>query len=294
VVAGRTIVAMRRDPDPAPGADPLEPPEAPVPPWRRGIRYWATKAVVHVGVRCLVRLRVEGLELLPPGPSLLCANHQSWADPIVALAALPGRPRLFFFGPKEEDMTAGGRNRLMLWTGTAVPFKPAKSDLRETARRVAAVFDAGHRLLIFGEGRIHAREGELLPLQDGAVWLATRSKVPIVPVAIVGTSWLGFGRTIRVRIGEPIATEGRGGREGLEALTVETWCALYRLSQGAPEKAPPGRLGRWLTEAFNDWPEGERPAETPGAVGPAARAGGTARGAEGGPVEGPHGPCPPA
>ena len=29
---------------------------------------------------------------------------------------------------------------------------------------------------------------------------------------------------------------------------------------GAPELAAPGRFGRWLTEVFNDWPEGSREA----------------------------------
>ena len=114
---------------------------------------------------------------MPPGASLLCANHESWADPFVLMAALPGRPRLYWFGPKESDMSRGARNRLIVWTGSAVPYKPAKTDLREATRRVGAVFDAGGRLLIFGEGRIHALEGELLPLAEGAVFFAMRSGV---------------------------------------------------------------------------------------------------------------------
>lgn len=272
-------------------ADRLEPPQAPVSPWRRSFRYWLTKAALSVAVRAYLRLRVEGLERLPPGPALLCANHQSWTDPFVLIAALPARPRLYWFGPREEDMTVGGRNRLMLWAGTAVPFKPAKSDLLETTRRVGAVFDAGYRLGIFGEGRIHAREGELLPLQEGAVYFALRSRVPIVPVGILGTSWLGLGRTVRVRIGEPIMVEGRPTKETVETTTGRVWCALYDLVQGYPERPPPGRIGRRLTEAFNDWPEGERPEATPGAVAPRTPAG---PGAPATPVVGPHGPCPPA
>ncbi len=48
---------------------------------------------------------------------------------------------------------------------------------------------------------------ELLPLNEGAAFFALRSGVPLVPVAINGTSWLAFGRRIRVRIGEPIPTD---------------------------------------------------------------------------------------
>jgi 1-acyl-sn-glycerol-3-phosphate acyltransferase len=251
--------------------------------WRRSVRYHLTRLAIGLAVRTYVRLRIEGTERLPAGPSLLCLNHQSWVDPFIAIAALPATPRLYWFGPKEEDMAVGGRNRLMVWVGTAVPFKPAKTDLRETARRVAAVFDAGYRLGIFGEGRIHAREGELLPLQEGAVWFAVRSGVPIVPVGIVGTSWLGFGRTVRVRVGTPIDPVDRHDHAAMAELTARVWCALYALVQGVPERPVAGPVGRRLTELFNEWPEGQRPEATEGATPPR-------RPEE--PVVGPHGPCP--
>jgi 1-acyl-sn-glycerol-3-phosphate acyltransferase len=250
--------------------------------WRRTLRYWFVKAVVGVLARGYVRVRVEGLDRLPAGPSLLCANHQSWADPFILLAALPGRPRLHWFGPKEADMSRGLRNRLIVWTGTAVPYRPAKTDLLEATRRVAAVFGAGGRLVIFGEGRIHAREGELLPIADGPVFFAMRSSVPIVPVAIGGTSWLAFGRTVRVRIGDPLVTAGRPTREAVEDLTARLWCRLFDMVRDDPVREPPGPIGRWVTEVFNEWPEGARSAVTDRPVSAAGRAGR---------VVGPHGPC---
>lgn len=257
-------------------------PGADVPGWRRTIRYWASKTAVALLTRAYLRVRVEGLERLPPGPALLCSNHQSWADPFVLMAALPGRPRLYWFGPKEADMTRGGRNRMIVWTGTAVPYKPSKSDLREATRRVDAVFKAGGRLVIFGEGRIHAREGELLPLAEGAVFFAMRSGVPIVPVALGGTSWLAFGRTVRVRIGGPLVPDARPTREAVDALTAKLWCRLFDMVRDDPVRVPPGRFGRWFTEVFNEWAEGGRPDHTPGAVSASSRDD---------PAVGPHGPC---
>ena len=57
-------------------------------------------------------------------------------------------------------MGVGGRNRLMQWTGTTIPYKPGKNDLLEATRRVGAVIGAGGVVAIAGEGRIGAvRDG---------------------------------------------------------------------------------------------------------------------------------------
>jgi 1-acyl-sn-glycerol-3-phosphate acyltransferase len=234
-------------------------------PIRRTIRYGIARLAASIIVRVLFRVRIEGRERLPAGPSLVCFSHQSWIDPFVLLAVMPWRARLYFFGPREEDMTVGGRNRLMAWTGTPVPYKPGKNDLLGATRRVKAIFDAGGVLAIAGEGQIHAGEGELLPLNEGAAFFAIRSGVPIVPVAINGTSWLAFGRRIRVRIGEPIPTSGRPTREAVATLTERTWVTLHGLCEGYPDPVPPvpGSLWARLTELFNEWPEGRRPPGPP-------------------------------
>ena len=196
------------------------------------------------------------------------------------MAVLPIRPRLYFFGPREEDMTAGGRNRIMSWTGTPIPYKPGKNDLLAATRRVGAVVAAGGVLAIAGEGRIHASESELWPLNEGTAYFALRSGIPIVPVAICGTSWLRFGGRVIVRVGEPLAVEGRPTREAVTALTRRTWEALHDLVRDAPDVTVPGRFGRWLTERFNDWPEGSR--EATRAAGEEYRAAGAGYRSDGG------------
>ena len=235
-------------------------PRSDLPRWNRALRYYISRFVVGLAMHLLFRIRIEGREHLASGPALYCFNHLNWMDPFLLYATLPLRPRLYFFGPKEEDLRAGARNRIMYWTGTPVPFRPAKTDLLDTTRRVQAVFDAGGVLAIAGEGRIHVGERSLLPLQDGAAYFALRAGVPIVPVALNGMSWLGLRRRLRLRIGVPIRTEGRATGEAIAALTATTSSALLALVADAPDPAPPGRFGIWLTERFNDWPEGSRAA----------------------------------
>ena len=234
-------------------------PGRPIHPIRRTFRYWVTRITAWIVVRAYLRPRLEGRARLPAGPAIYCFNHMNWSDPFVLMAILPLRPRLYFFGPKEEDMDVGGRNRVMSWTRTTVSYRPGKNDLLEATRRVSAVLASGGVLGIAGEGRIHASERELLPLEEGPAYFALRAGVPLVPIAISGTSWLRLGRRVHVVVGEPLLATGRPTREAVTELTARCWSALHALVADRPDFRRPGPVGRWLTEAFNDWPDGERP-----------------------------------
>ena len=229
-------------------------------PIRQSIRTWLSRLVAGALCRALFRVRLVRRDRLPAGPAIYCCTHRSWADPFVVMASFPMRPRLMFFGPKEEDMTVGGRNRLMAWTGATIPYRPGKNDLLEATRRVHASLAAGRAVVIFGEGRIQPIESHIRPLSEGAAYFALRERVPLVPVAIVGTSWLGFGRRIEVIVGEPLDATARPTRDAVDRLTGQCQEALEAMVADRPDATPPGRFGRWLTELFNDWPEGSRQA----------------------------------
>jgi 1-acyl-sn-glycerol-3-phosphate acyltransferase len=230
------------------------------------------RAACKVVVGGLLRIRVEDRRRFAAGPAIYCFNHLNWVDPLVLLAVLPAEPRFAMFGPKEADMSAGARNRLISWAGFGIPYRPAKTDLLETTRRVTRILDTGWIILIAGEGRIHRGEGELMPLADGTAYFALRAAVPIVPLAINGTSWLGFRRGVRVRVGESIVPEGRPTREAVQALTARVAQALLGMTADFPDPPVPGPVFRRLTELFNDWPEGARPALGEGDAAEASRA----------------------
>ena len=226
----------------------------------RRVRVWLTRFFAYVVVRSVLHVRVAGRDNLAHGPAIYVFNHLNWSDPLVLLAVLPGRPKVAMFGPREEDMARGARNRLIMWAGFGIPYRPAKTEMIETTRRVQRVLADGWVIVIAGEGRIHRGERELLPLADGPAYFALRARVPIVPVAINGTSWLGFRRPVRIRVGSPIHGAGRANREAVDALTARTADALRTMVSDYPDPSRPGPFGRWLTELFNDWPEGARPA----------------------------------
>lgn len=218
-------------------------------------------------VGCYLRVRHEGYATLPDPPYLLVFSHPSWVDPFLLASHYRADHVLFIFGPKEEDMDAGWKNALIRWSHMAVPFKPSKTDLIDTTRRATSVLKSGYVLALAGEGRLSDREGAVVPLQDGAAFFALRARVNVVPMAIIGTRWLRFGKTVTMRVGPVVALAGRRpDREGVAALTDEIQQAIEKLLVGVPEEPPPGPFGRWMTDALAErpWLNEQSGADAPG------------------------------
>jgi len=140
--------------------------------------------------------RVTGKENVPKGGAYIaCANHMSAIDPIFVGISLPHR---MYFMAKVELF----RNKLIgaLMHGLGVfPIKRGEADIR-SIKTSLKLLGSGKVLGLFPEGtRMKTSEAAAEP---GIAMLAVKSKVPVLPVAII-SSYKFFRRT-RVIIGKPI------------------------------------------------------------------------------------------
>jgi 1-acyl-sn-glycerol-3-phosphate acyltransferase len=210
------------------------------------LRYRVMRALDIAVVRTLFDIRTKGLERWPAPPFCLVISHHNGWDPMLALAATPESPRITWFGPKEADFSRGFRNRVMAFVGGVIPYNPEKTTLTSAVRAVRRVFATGGVLGIFAEGTVGFRETDLLPFEDGAIAFAAGSGVPIVPCAIVGSTFLWFRKRVTFRYGEPIPTSDARNREGRAALEERVRQAMLAMLPDSEPRLPRRRPLRFL------------------------------------------------
>jgi 1-acyl-sn-glycerol-3-phosphate acyltransferase len=219
--------------------------------------YHGVRLFLRLVTGAYVRVSVEGAERLPRGTGYIVAfNHPSWLDPLFIAGWWPDRSRpVYIFGPREQDMSVGFRNRLITWTGRGVPFQPAGADALDATRRSLAVLRAGGMLAVAGEGRLSDHEGDPLPFEPGVGHFAQLARVPVVPLSVDGTRWVSFRSHVRLVIGDPIdPADFRGGRAAAAALSDAVRERVVKGLAGVTDRPRPGPVGAWISEAFNDRP----------------------------------------
>jgi 1-acyl-sn-glycerol-3-phosphate acyltransferase len=158
-----------------------------------------------------IRYRVVGLEHVPDGAAVFCANHESNIDPPVLFRALHPQMRFLYKAELHRFPVMG----LVFDAGGFVPIQ--RADRRKAFASVdlaVASLKAGRAFLIFPEGT-RSPDGELLPFKKGGFIMAIQAQAPIVPVAISGgraamRKGSGIVRPVHVtiRVGAPIPTAG--------------------------------------------------------------------------------------
>ena len=184
------------------------------------------------------QVKVSGLEHVPSkGPYILVINHVSLVDPPMVLYSLPGIKLRFFAGEKWEKHLIFGP--LMRHSG-AIYIRRGEVD-RKALRLALEALNHGEIFGLAPEGT-RSRVGGLIKARDGAAFLATRAKVPIVPMALANTNSMGrnaarLRRTAMDMVfGEPfqLPDMGRAPRSG--ELAAYTHYIMIHLAALLPDR----------------------------------------------------------
>lgn len=130
-----------------------------------------------------IPLRRLHADRLPPGQSVVVANHASYIDGLVMKAALP--PRFSYVVKREMDgVPLAGL--LLRRIGTEFVERFDRHKGASDARRVLRTAASGRSLVFFPEGTFAAEPG-LLRFHTGAFATAVRAGCPVVPAVIRGS-----------------------------------------------------------------------------------------------------------
>ncbi|TDY50755.1 1-acyl-sn-glycerol-3-phosphate acyltransferase [Alicyclobacillus sacchari] len=167
----------------------------------RTFLYRLARTVVTTFFRLCYRIRVEGLEHVPPsGGVIIASNHLSNLDPPLLGVTIP---RYIRFMGKAELFQISVLRALFSALG-GFPIQRGRID-KQGIRTAISIVQEGGCLVMFPEGH-RSKTGELGPLMPGIASIAKKSNATVVPTGIVGPYRL-FGR-VTIRFGEPfVASE---------------------------------------------------------------------------------------
>ena len=142
-----------------------------------------------------IRLEVLGAQRLPREPCVLVANHASYIDGIVAVAALPPN---FAFVIKKEMSRVPLAGLLLRRLGSEFVERFDRHQGAADTRRVLRHAAGGQSMVFFPEGTFdeHPVIGKF---HGGAFAIALRSHMPVVAVAIHGTRAVLPAAPLRIR-----------------------------------------------------------------------------------------------
>ena len=173
-----------------------------------------------------IPVAVRGLENIPAAgpastPFVIAANHTSYLDGAVLMAALGWRSYAFV---AKRELAANPLTRIFL-KGIGAEFVE-RFDVAKSAEHADELVDAAKRgvsLIVFPEGTLSRRTG-LMPFRTGAFQVAVQSGIPVVPAALRGVRsvlrdgrWYPRRAPVAVTFGAPVAPDG------------QDWAAAVRL-----------------------------------------------------------------
>jgi 1-acyl-sn-glycerol-3-phosphate acyltransferase len=206
--------------------------------------YWVLKTVVLGPIlKLLFRPWVEGSENVPEeGAAIFASNHLSFSDSIFLPLVVPRR--MTFLAKSDYFTGRGLKGRLTaaFFKGVGqLPVDRSGGTAGDAALRSGLrVLRRGELLGIYPEGT-RSPDGRLYKGKTGIARLALEARVPVIPVAMIGTDKAQpTGRKlpkimrIGIRIGTPLDFSRYEGMEGdryvLRSITDEIMYELMNLS----------------------------------------------------------------
>jgi 1-acyl-sn-glycerol-3-phosphate acyltransferase len=206
--------------------------------------YWFLKFIA-IGplLRLIFRPTVEGAENVPThGPAMIASNHLSYADWLFMPLTLPRRVTFVAKAEYFEGRGLKGWAQRTFFSGSGqVPIDRSGGRASEGAIRTGLkVLESGGVFGIYPEGT-RSHDGRLYRGRTGVARMALEAKVPVIPVAVIGTDVVAppgkvFGRYTRphVRFGKPLDFSRYEGLESdrwvLRSITDEIMYEIMELS----------------------------------------------------------------
>lgn len=147
------------------------------------VAYRVVKFVLGGILKRLYRVRVEGLENLPPGPAILAANHVSFLDSLFIPLVVPRRVTYL----AKAEYWDSWKTRWFFDAVGQIPVRRQDSEKAKAALEAGCrVLEAGGYLGIYPEGT-RSPDGRLYRGKTGCARMAAEVGVPVVPVGLNGT-----------------------------------------------------------------------------------------------------------
>lgn len=149
--------------------------------WRRHLARRTLRTMFFMSA---MPYRFEHFDRLPSGACVVIANHRSYLDGLVLIAALPPHFRPVI---KSEIADIPIVATVLRRVGAGfVAREPPQAAGRDTLDLIEAL-RCGESLAVFPEGSFSPDAG-LLPFRSGAFLMASKAGVPVVPALMAGTS----------------------------------------------------------------------------------------------------------
>ena len=158
---------------------------------------------------------ISGLENIPEGPAIICANHSNFIDPVLIGEAF-GPAHHIHFMAKEELKNKPVLGKFIENLGSFFIDRSSSTGI-DAVRTTMKCVKSGDKVMIFPEGTRTEEEGTA-DAKTGAVRMAAKLKVPIIPVYISRNK--KFFRKAKLIVGAPLPVPA-GDHEEYEAFSAQ-------------------------------------------------------------------------